>query len=124
MAAQAGLCLAWSETPEDTFSCGAAHVQFHYPALYVLRAYIVHTSEPRHEKMCLRESLTSQTTNRPRQPQKLAMESMDIILSRQRTTKALIRLRGCQWYRSVLNHPNVLFLIVPSNQLMVKGRAL
>ena len=25
MAAQAGLCLAWSETPEDTFSRGAAH---------------------------------------------------------------------------------------------------
>ena len=25
-AAQAGLCLAWSETPEDTFSCGAAYL--------------------------------------------------------------------------------------------------
>ena len=29
VATQAGLWLAWSETPEDTFSCGAAHVQFH-----------------------------------------------------------------------------------------------
>ena len=26
VAAQAGLCLAWSETPEDTFSRGAAHI--------------------------------------------------------------------------------------------------
>ena len=26
VAAQAGLCLAWSETPEDTFSHGEAHV--------------------------------------------------------------------------------------------------
>ena len=25
MAAQAGLCLVWSETPEDTFSHGSAH---------------------------------------------------------------------------------------------------
>ena len=25
MAAQAGLCLAWSETPEDTFCRGVAH---------------------------------------------------------------------------------------------------
>ena len=27
VAAQAGLCLAWSETPEDTFSHGVAHIQ-------------------------------------------------------------------------------------------------
>ena len=26
MAAQAGLCLAWSETPEDTFCHGVAHI--------------------------------------------------------------------------------------------------
>ena len=26
VAAQAGLCLAWSETPEDTFSHGEAHI--------------------------------------------------------------------------------------------------
>ena len=26
MAAQVGLCLAWSETPKDTFSRGVAHV--------------------------------------------------------------------------------------------------
>ena len=30
MAAQAGLCLAWSETPEDTFSHGVAHLQRKY----------------------------------------------------------------------------------------------
>ena len=58
-------------------------------------------SRATHEKMCLRESPTSQDTNRPAQPQKLAsleisaIESRDIILSKQRTTKALIRLRGC-----------------------------
>ena len=28
VAAQAGLCLAWSETPEDKFSRGAAHLLF------------------------------------------------------------------------------------------------
>ena len=28
MAAQAGLCLAWSETPEDTFSHGVAQMEF------------------------------------------------------------------------------------------------
>ena len=26
VAAQAGLCLAWSETPKDTFSCVVAHL--------------------------------------------------------------------------------------------------
>ena len=30
MAAQAGLCLAWSETPEDTFSPGVAHINLMY----------------------------------------------------------------------------------------------
>ena len=30
MAAQAGLCLAWSETPEDTFSRVVAHTVFHF----------------------------------------------------------------------------------------------
>ena len=28
VAVQAGLCLAWSETPEDTFSYGVAHLYF------------------------------------------------------------------------------------------------
>ena len=56
--------------------------------------------QPRHDKMCLREFPTRPDTNRPAQPHKLALdisaiESRDIILSKQRTTKALIRLRGC-----------------------------
>ena len=44
--------------------------------------------EPRHEKMCLRESPTRPDTNRPAQPQKLvsleisAIESRYIILSK------------------------------------------
>ena len=29
VAAQAGLCLGWSETPEDTFSHGVAHMYIH-----------------------------------------------------------------------------------------------
>ena len=54
--------------------------------------------EPRHDKTCLREFPTRPDTNRPAQPQKFeisVIESTDIILSKQRTTKALIRLRGC-----------------------------
>ena len=57
--------------------------------------------EPCHDKMCLRESPTRPDKNRPAQPQKLAsleisaIESRGIILSKERTTKALIRLRGC-----------------------------
>ena len=64
--------------------------------------------EPRHEKTCLRESPTRPDTNRPAQPQKLAsleisaIESRDIILSKQRTTKALIRLRGCAGWSAPL----------------------
>ena len=30
VAAQAGLCLAWSETPEDTFSRGVAQIQVRF----------------------------------------------------------------------------------------------
>ena len=48
--------------------------------------------EPRHDKTCLREFPTRHDTNRPAQPQKLARV---FILSKQRLTKALIRLRGC-----------------------------
>ena len=33
MAAQAGLCLAWSETPEDTFSRVVAQVYFSFEGL-------------------------------------------------------------------------------------------
>ena len=63
------------------------------------------TFEPRHNKTCLWEFPIRPDTNRPAQPQKLAslqisaIESRDIILSMQQTTKALIRLRGCaSWY--------------------------
>ena len=61
----------------------------------------LHMHESRHHKMCLWEFPTRPDTNRPAQPQKLesleisTIESTDIILSKQRTTKALIRLRGC-----------------------------
>ena len=57
--------------------------------------------EPRHDKTCLREFPTRPETNRSAQPQKLAsleisaIESREIIPPKQRTTKALIRLRGC-----------------------------
>ena len=66
--------------------------------------------EPRHDKMRLREFRTRPDTNWPAQPQKLAtvfkilaIESSDIMLSKQRTTKALIRLCGCAgWSASLL----------------------
>ena len=45
MAAQAGLCLAWSETPEDTFSHGVAHLYSEdvhlYPVHYVCTFYSI-----------------------------------------------------------------------------------
>ena len=57
--------------------------------------------EPRHVKICLRGFATGLDTNRPAQLQGLArveildLASIGIILSKQRTTKVLIRLRGC-----------------------------
>ena len=66
-----------------------------------LPVFTVNKIEPRRDKTCLREFPTRSDTNRPAQLQKLArvlkilaIESRDIILSKQRTTKALIRLRG------------------------------
>ena len=62
---------------------------------------VLHKHEPRHNKTCLREFPTRPDTNRPAQPQKLAslkisaIESRYIIQSKQRTTKAPIRLRRC-----------------------------
>ena len=64
--------------------------------------------EPRHEKTCLRECPTRSDSNRPAQLQKLAwglkfwLHKLDITLSRQRTTKALIRLRGCAGWSAPL----------------------
>ena len=62
MAAQAGLCLAWSETPEDTFCHVVAQIYMEqpswldyektvYPARYILGKVLY---EPRHPKICLR----------------------------------------------------------------------
>ena len=40
--AQAGLCLAWSETPEDTFCCVVVHMyhNLHYNALDLLKELV------------------------------------------------------------------------------------
>ena len=65
--------------------------------------------EPCHEKTCLR-GFATQDSNRPAQLQSLARvlkfwiyKSISIILFRQRTTKALIRLRECAgWSASLL----------------------
>ena len=57
-------------------------------------------NEPHHKKTCLRDFFTRLDTNQPAQLQKQAshdianVETRDIILFMQRTTKALIRLRG------------------------------
>ena len=57
--------------------------------------------EPRHEKTCLREfpfmsdKLACSATEASMRLEILVTETRDITLSRQRTTKALIRLRGC-----------------------------
>ena len=64
--------------------------------------------EPRHDKMCLREFPTRPDTNQPAQSQRLAsLEILDLasigsILSRQRTRKALIRLRRCTGWSAPL----------------------
>ena len=78
MAAQAGLCLAWSETSKDTFSHVAARVNcnsfscacFHND--FTVDCYHNEISEPRHDKTYLQEFPTRPDTNRPAQPQKLA----------------------------------------------------
>ena len=42
MAVQASLCLAWSESPEDTFSHGVAHlIEFHLVILVTDVKYYV-----------------------------------------------------------------------------------
>ena len=58
-------------------------------------------TEPRHEKTCLQGFVTRKDSNQPGQLQGLdSLQSLDlasigIILCRQQTTKALIRLHGC-----------------------------
>ena len=63
MAAQAGLCLAWSETPEDTFCRVVAHV--HVCVLYEF------LYEPGHEKMCLMSYAKNKGTDQPAHPRSL-----------------------------------------------------
>ena len=70
-------------------------------------SYYLH--QLRHEKMCLRESSTMQDANWPAQLQRPARflkfpiyKTRGIILSWQRTTKALIRLRGCAGWSAPL----------------------
>ena len=64
-------------------------------------SFLSKTFEPRHDKTCFRDIPTTSETNWPTQLQKLAslqisnIESIDTILSKQRTTKALIKLCGC-----------------------------
>ena len=61
---------------------------------------VIHINEPHHEKTCLR-GFQPGKTNRPAQIQRLAsleisaIASGGIILSRQRTTTALIKLHRC-----------------------------
>ena len=66
--------------------------------------------EPRHEKTWLRVFPTRSDSNWPAQPQKLArvlkfrLKNLEILfyLCKQRTTKALIRLRGCAGWSAPL----------------------
>ena len=61
--------------------------------------------EPRHEKTCLRGFRLGKTQTgllSSRNKLESAIASRDIILSRQRTTKALIRLRGCAGWSAPL----------------------
>ena len=80
-------------------------------AIFIMNSqnlYFTYIIEPRHDKSCLQEFPTWPDTNSPAQPQKLAsleisaIESRDIILSKQRTTKALIRLHGCAGWTAPL----------------------
>ena len=108
MVAQAGLFLAWSETPEDTFCRAVAHMFYCTQIITLGSNVLLDIYEPRHEKTCLQEFPTRSDSNRPAQPQKLArvlkfrLYNLDIILSKQRKTKALIRLRGCAGWSALL----------------------
>ena len=71
----------------------------------------VKINEPRHDKTCLRKFQTRPDTNRPAQrSHRSYLESLnfgykfrDIILSKQRTTKTLIRLRRCAGWSAPLS---------------------
>ena len=73
MSAKAGLCLAWSVTPQGTFCRVVAHIKLAtVPFQLINLKYPSEVFEPRHDKMGLREFLSRPDTNRPAQPQKLA----------------------------------------------------
>ena len=74
VAAQAGMCLAWSETPEYTFCHVVAHKEMEEANdisgwLCTIKGLLY---EPRHEKTCLREFPTGSDSNWPAQLQKLS----------------------------------------------------
>ena len=76
----------------------------------ILSAISKNSCEPRHDKTCLWEFPTRPDTNRPAQPQKLARVlkfwlknlEINVILSKQRTTKTLMRLCGCAGWSAPL----------------------
>ena len=61
MAAQAGLCLAWSETPEDTFSRVMAQV----------KVLLFTVSEPQHDKTNKMTCAPSEDSDQPGHPPSL-----------------------------------------------------
>ena len=106
MAAQAGLCLAWSEIPEDTFCRVVAQMKLGSKQSFLNTSsiYSVHMS------LVMRKSVSDQVRLKPAcsateasmRFEILVTETRDITLSRQRTTKALIRLRGCAGWSAPL----------------------
>ena len=97
------MCLGeWSETPEDTFCRVVAHLLFK-----IMEQNNIQMSHDMTK--CVREFPTRSDSNWPAQLQKLAwglkfwlQKLRDITLSRQRTTKGLIRLRGCAGWSAPL----------------------
>ena len=104
-------CPGWSKFAGRTYHFvglvmrGLSYVDFAFPRLILLKTVqysrlLIITDEPRHEKMCL--GVSDQAKHKPvcaateasHSNEISAIESRDI-LSKQRTTKALIRLRGC-----------------------------
>ena len=76
---------------QQKYNCEHANV------FYNIRSYR-YTFELRHEKTCLQVRLKlacSATEAASMRLENLVTETKDITLSRQRITKALIRLRGC-----------------------------
>ena len=63
MAAQAGLCLDWSETPEDTFCYVVAQLYW-----FMMIAFLF---EPVHEKMCLMPYANNKGADQPAHPRSL-----------------------------------------------------